>query len=142
MSNRNFDASTVINILKAQMVANFQNRKTDMINMNIQQIPTNPQSANYSNDVITEVDAGSQAYYLKGYPLTTVVFPVSQPLATPYSPPPPSNYHVVIFASPSLFTWIAPANIFPLTITYFAAAGGSGAGGSAGGAGGRSEERR
>ena len=141
MSNRNFDASTIINILKAQIVANFQNRKTDIINSNIPQLPTNPQSVNYSNEVITEVDAGSQAYYFKGYPLTTAIFPIPQVLAnTTDSPPPPPppfpGYLVVSFTTVGGFTWVAPTYLSSTTITYVVIGGGGGAGGSAGGASG------
>lgn len=97
MSNRNFDASTIIKIMKAQNAANNHNRYQTLENSSISQLQPNPQATHYDADVVNEYNAGSQAYYFKGVPDTTVISPVIfPPIApitpiTPILPPPPIN---------------------------------------------------
>jgi hypothetical protein len=79
MSNRNFDASTIIKILKAQNAANNHNRYQSLENASINQLQPNPQTEHYDADVVNEYNAGSQAYYFQGVPITTVMSPVIFP---------------------------------------------------------------
>lgn len=81
MSNRNYDSSSVIKILKSQNTANFYNRQITIAS-NISTIPAqrqiqpaNPLTANYDADLIGTIHAGQQAYYLKGLPIVTVLSP-------------------------------------------------------------------
>jgi hypothetical protein len=81
MSNRNFDSSTIIKILKAQNAANFNNRQQQIISTistipaQVQVQPANPQTANSDADTIPNIQAGQQAYYFKGVPVVTVLSP-------------------------------------------------------------------
>ena len=84
MSNRNFDSSTIIKILKAQNAANFYNRQNQIVagittvpaQVEIQ--PSNPQTVNYDADTITTIQAGQQAYYFKNYPIVTSIDPINK----------------------------------------------------------------
>uniref|UniRef100_A0A6C0DGY5 Fibronectin type-III domain-containing protein n=1 Tax=viral metagenome TaxID=1070528 RepID=A0A6C0DGY5_9ZZZZ len=93
MSNRNFDASTIIKIMKAQNAANGHNRYQTLENSSVNQLQPNPQARHYDADVVNEYNAGSQAYYFKGVPTTTVVspeiFPPIAPTILPSNPPLP-----------------------------------------------------
>jgi hypothetical protein len=81
MSNRNYDASTMIKIFTAQNAANFNNRQQQIVNTirtvpaQVQIQPANPQTANTQADTIPIIQAGQQAYYFKGLPITTVLSP-------------------------------------------------------------------
>uniref|UniRef100_A0A6C0AQV7 Fibronectin type-III domain-containing protein n=1 Tax=viral metagenome TaxID=1070528 RepID=A0A6C0AQV7_9ZZZZ len=83
MSNRNFDASTIIKILKAQNAANNHNRYQSLENASINQLQPNSQTEHYDADVVNEYNAGSQAYYFQGVPITTVMSPVIFPAIAP-----------------------------------------------------------
>ena len=97
MSNRNFDASTIIKILKVQNAANNHNRYQTLENSSINQLQPNPQATHYDASVVNQYNAGSQAYYFKGIPVTTVIspeiFPPIAPTMTPINPTPlpPTN---------------------------------------------------
>ena len=81
MSNRNFDFSSIVKILNAQNNANFYNRQQTVVQATsgipytteLQQF--NPQTGNYDADTIATLQAGQQAYYFKGLPITTVLAP-------------------------------------------------------------------
>ena len=82
MSNRNFDFSSIVKILNAQNNANFYNRQQTVVQAQTSGIPYttelqqfNPQTGNYDADTIATLQAGQQAYYFKGLPITTVLAP-------------------------------------------------------------------
>lgn len=79
MSNRNFDASTIIKIMKVQNAANNRNRYQTLENSSINQLQPNPQAENFDASVVNQYKAGSQAYYLQGVPTMTVISPVIFP---------------------------------------------------------------
>jgi len=95
MSNRNFDSSTIIKILKAQNAANFYNRQNQVVagittvpaQVEIQ--PANPQTINYDADTIATIQAGQQAYYFKNYPIVTTIDPINYVPTTTTDPDPP-----------------------------------------------------
>jgi hypothetical protein len=82
MSNRNFDGSSIIKILKAQNAANFYNRQLQVVaNINtvpaqVEIQPANPQTVNYDADTIATIQAGQQAYYFRNYPIVTSIDPI------------------------------------------------------------------
>ena len=94
MSNRNFDSSTIIKILKAQNAANFYNRQNQIVagittvpaQVEIQ--PANPQTVNYDADTIATIQAGQQAYYFKNYPTVTSIDPINYVPTTTTTPAP------------------------------------------------------
>jgi len=65
--------------MKAQNAANNHNRYQTLENSSVNQLQPNPQARHYDADVVNEYNAGSQAYYFKGVPVTTVVSPVIFP---------------------------------------------------------------
>jgi surface protein len=83
MSNRNFDGSSIIKILKAQNAANFYNRQNQIVagintvpaQVEIQ--PANPQTENFDAETIATIRAGQQAYYFKNYPIVTSIDPIN-----------------------------------------------------------------
>ena len=79
MSNRNFDASTIIKIIKVQNAANNRNRYQTLENSSINQLQPNPQTEYYDASVVNQYNAGSQAYYLQGVPTMTVISPIIFP---------------------------------------------------------------
>ena len=83
MSNRNFDASTIIKILKVQNAANNRNRYQTLENSSVNQLQPNPQAVYYDASVVNQYKAGSQAYYLQGVPTTTIISPVIFPPLAP-----------------------------------------------------------
>ena len=81
MSNRNYDSSALITIMRAQSSGNYYNRQTTVV-QKIRTTPaqveiqtTNPQTVNYNVDATTNIRAGQQAYYFKSSPVTTVLAP-------------------------------------------------------------------
>ena len=124
MSNRNFDFSSIVKILNAQNNANFYNRQQTVVQAQTSGIPYttelqqfNPQTGNYDADTIATLQAGQQAYYFKGLPITTVLAPQqfttnSGPSDT--VPGPPTNVQA-IKSSPGItfnasISWDAPIN--------------------------------
>jgi surface protein len=83
MSNRNFDASTIIKILKAQNAAANHNRFQTLTNSGVNQLAPNPQTEHFDADVVNEYNAGTQAYYLQGVPTMTVISPIVYPSLIP-----------------------------------------------------------
>ena len=79
MSNRNFDASTIIKILKVQNAANNHNRFQTLTNSGVNQLAPNPQTEHFDAEVVTEYAAGSQTYYFQGFPTMTSLSPVLFP---------------------------------------------------------------
>jgi hypothetical protein len=80
--------------MKAQNAANNHNRYQTLENSSISQLQPNPQATHYDADVVNDYNAGSQAYYFKGVPDTTVISPVIFPPIAPIAPilpPPPIN---------------------------------------------------
>ena len=82
MSTRNFDSSALINIIKAQSSGSYYNRQTQVVK-GVTTVPAqvavqtvNPQTENYDGNTITTIQAGQQAYYFKGQPITTLVVPL------------------------------------------------------------------
>ena len=82
MSNRNYDSSALITIMRAQSSGNYYNRQTTVV-QKVSATPAqvgiqtnNPQTVNYDVDATTNIRAGQQAYYFKNSPLTTVIAPV------------------------------------------------------------------
>lgn len=81
MSNRNYDSSALITIMRAQSSGNYYNRQTTVV-QKISTTPAqvgiqtnNPQTVNYDVDTTTNIRAGQQAYYFKNSPTTTVLAP-------------------------------------------------------------------
>jgi hypothetical protein len=83
MSNRNFDASTIIKILKVQNAANNQNRFQTLTNSGVNQLAPNPQAQNFDAGIVTNYTAGSQTYYFQGFPTVTSLSPVLFPSIAP-----------------------------------------------------------
>jgi len=82
--------------MKAQNAANNHNRYQTLENSSISQLQPNPQARQYDADIVNDYIAGSQAYYFKGVPVTTVVSPEIFPPIAPITPinilpPPPIN---------------------------------------------------
>jgi surface protein len=105
MSNRNFDSSTIIKILKAQNAANFYNRQNQVVagittvpaQVEIQ--PANPQTENFDADTIPNIRAGQQAYYFKNYPIVTTIDPINYvPTNTTVPDPPPPDTTSLIYS--------------------------------------------
>ena len=124
MSNRNFDFSSIVKIMNAQNNANYYNRQQTVVQGQTSGIPYtmelqqfNPQTGNYDADTIATIQAGQQAYYFKGLPITTVLAP--QQFTTNSGaisvPGPPTNVQA-IKSTPgpptfnALITWDAPMN--------------------------------
>jgi hypothetical protein len=82
MSNRNYDSSALITIMRAQSSANYYNRQTTVVQKvsttpaQVEIQSNNPQTVNYDVDATTNIRAGQQAYYFKNSPVTTVIAPV------------------------------------------------------------------
>ena len=83
MSNRNFDSSALINIMKAQSSGSYYNRQTQAV-QNVTTVPAqvaiqtvNPQTENYDSNTIATIQAGQQGYYFKGQPITTLLVPLT-----------------------------------------------------------------
>jgi hypothetical protein len=82
MSNRNYDSSALITIMRAQSSANYYNRQTTVVQKvsttpaQVEIQSNNPQTVNYDVDATTNIRAGQQVYYFKNSPLTTVIAPV------------------------------------------------------------------
>lgn len=96
MSNRNYDSSSIIKILKAQNAANFYNRQIQVLSdisgtpAQVEIQPANPQTVNYDADTIATIQAGQQAYYFKNYPTVTSIDPINYvPTTTTTEPDPP-----------------------------------------------------
>jgi hypothetical protein len=146
MSNRNFDGSTIIKILKAQNTANFYNRQNQIVagintvpaQVEIQ--PANPQTENFDAEIISTIRAGQQAYYFKNFPIVTSIDPINYvPMINNTGGPTYETYYVS-FTTTGSDTWTAPTTI-QSPITYWIVGGGGGGGGahdngSAGGGGG------
>ena len=108
MSNRNFDASTIIKILKVQNAANNHNRFQTLTNSSVNQLAPNPQTEHFDAEVVTEYAAGSQTYYFQGFPTMTSLSPVLFPsIASTTSGPAPAP--VPILVAPTI-TSITPGN--------------------------------
>ena len=84
MSNRNFDFSSIVNILKAQNAGNSYNRQQTAVQgqtrvpYTTELAAVNPQTGNFDADTTDNIRAGQQAYYLKGVPVTTVIVPTNR----------------------------------------------------------------
>ena len=96
MSNRNFDGSSIIKILKAQNAANFYNRQIQVLSdisgtpAQVEIQPANPQTTNFDAEIISTIQAGQQAYYFKNYPIVTSIDPINYvPTITAAAPAPP-----------------------------------------------------
>jgi hypothetical protein len=82
MSNRNYDSSALITIMRAQSSGNYYNRQTTVVQKvattpaQVEIQSNNPQTVNYDVDATTNIRAGQQAYYFKSSPVTTVIAPV------------------------------------------------------------------
>ena len=121
MSNRNFDFSAVASIRKAQNAANYYNRQ-QAVNQGQTGIPytgellaVNPQSGNYDADTISTIRSGQQAYYLKGFPDTTVLSPQ---VFIPPSPSVPYVYSQAKSAIQDFFTTSSDTSIQAYIDTY------------------------
>jgi hypothetical protein len=96
MSNRNYDSSSVIKILKAQNTANYYNRQQAVVQGQMEipytteLIAVNPQTGNFDADSIPNIRAGQQAYYFKNYPIVTSLDPQQYVTVTPTPPTPPT----------------------------------------------------
>jgi hypothetical protein len=121
MSNRNFDASTIIKILKVQNAANNRNRYQSLENASVNQLQPNPQTEHYDAEVVNEYNAGSQAYYLQGVPTMTVVSPIIFPAIAPTSS---GSVPTPILPGPPTITSITPGN-GTLVVYYTAGTAGS-----------------
>ena len=123
MSNRNFDFSAIVKILNAQNNANYYNRQQTVVQAQTSGIPYttelqqfNPQTGNYDADTIATLQAGQQAYYFKGLPITTVLAPqqFTTNNETGSVPGPPTNVQAIKFSPGITFsasiTWDAPIN--------------------------------
>jgi hypothetical protein len=83
MSNRNFDASTIIKLRMAQNAANNHNRFQTLANSSINQLAPNPQAQQYDANIVNQYNAGSQTYYFQGFPTMTYISPVCFPSLAP-----------------------------------------------------------
>ena len=110
MSNRNYDSSSVIKILKAQNAANYYNRQQAVVQgqmeipYDIELIAVNPQTGNFDADSIPNIRAGQQAYYFKNYPIVTSLDPQQYATVTPVVPDPPNA------PSAPVITSVVPGN--------------------------------
>lgn len=136
MYTRNYSASAITNIKKAQTAANFYSRATQVVldasSVAVQQLSqtASPQTGNNDADTINTIQAGQQAYYFTGNLITTVIGPGQyRPISLV-----PTLYTIVPFTTIGASTWQAPA--LTTSVTYLLLGGGGGGGGAYDGVGG------
>jgi Concanavalin A-like lectin/glucanases superfamily/Fibronectin type III domain len=127
MSNRNYDSSTIIKIMKAQNAANYYNRQQTVVqeqtavpyNTELQQF--NPQTGNFDADTIPNIQAGQQAYYFKNYPIVTSIDPQQFTIVIPTPPTAPSAPVItsVIPGNQELFVYFTQASPGSSPITNY-----------------------
>jgi len=139
MSNRNFDFSSIVKILNAQNNANFYNRQQTVVQAQTSGIPYttelqqfNPQTGNYDADTIATLQAGQQAYYFKGLPITTVLAPqqftTNNESGSAPGPTPPDAPLLLTVTSGNTQLSVAysqPAGIIPIVNYRYSTDGGS-----------------
>ena len=74
--------------MQAQNAANGFNRSQTLTNSSRNQLASNPQTGQFDADVVSQYNAGSQAYFFKGVPITTVLAPEIFPAILPASSAP------------------------------------------------------
>jgi len=137
MSNRNFDFSSIVKILNAQNNANYYNRQQAVVQATsgipytteLQQF--NPQTGNYDADTIATLQAGQQAYYFKGLPITTVLSPqqFTTNTGSGSAPGPPPDAPVLLSVTPGdtqlSVAYSQPAGLIPITNYLYSTDGGT-----------------
>jgi hypothetical protein len=127
MSNRNYDSSTIIKIMKAQNAANYYNRQQTVVQgqtetpYTTELIAVNPQTGNFDADIIPNIQAGQQAYYFKNYPIVTSIDPQQFTIVIPTPPTAPSAPVItsVIPGDTRLFVYFTQASEGSSPITNY-----------------------